>query len=143
MRNCENVPAEEGKRHAGLQRAVRRRQVGPAQGAGGHGQGDGAGEPKDHGDGVDGQDDELVAELLAEARHQYLVGNDEQGPDGAEEDEAEVRRDVAAVVVAKAVIIGLVGLRDDWSRRTSVKGYARRVVMGGGSANSRQRCRGR
>ena len=123
-----NVPAEEGKRDAGLQGAVRGRQVRAGQGAGGHGQGDGAGEPEEHGDGVDAEDDELVAELLAEARHQQLVGDDEEGPDGAEEDEAEVRGDEAAIVVAQAVVVGLVGLRDHW-RRSKVSTGSR---LGGG-----------
>ena len=68
------------------------------------GDGDEAGKPEQHGDGVDGQQDELVGIALEEGRGQGEVGQDEQGPDGGEEQEVDLRgRVVAEEVVVEPV----------------------------------------
>lgn len=64
----------------------------------GNGEGDEASKPQQRGQAIDAQDDELVAERLVEPGHKDLVGDHQQSPDGAKEDEGELRRGVGVTI---------------------------------------------
>ena len=54
-----------------------------------HRQGDPAGEPEDHGDGIESEDGVLVGGGGEEARGEGEVEEGEEGPDGGEEEEVD------------------------------------------------------
>ena len=68
-----------------------------------HGQGDEAGEPKQHCQGIQGEDGEFVGKALKEARGEGEVGEHQQGPDGDEDQEADFRGGIVEEVILEPV----------------------------------------
>lgn len=69
------------------------------------GQGDEAGEPEQHGQGVEGKNGKFVGKALEHGGCQSEIGQHQEGPDGDEDHEADFRRHVAV----EGVIIEPVG----------------------------------
>lgn len=88
----EEDPEEEAKRNGGLARAAVR--VGPAMpgAADGDGQGDGAGEPEDGGQGVEDQRGQAVEQARQVQRRQPDVRQHQQRPHRVEDHEVDPRR---------------------------------------------------
>lgn len=110
-RSKSNLPQEETKRDSGLDGPAPAVPMAPGH-ADEDGQGDGAGEPEDHGDNLEAQGSETVED----ARHVEWCEADicehEQGPDRVEQHEVDaVRRPAPGPIVA--IVVGAVVEADD------------------------------
>ena len=70
-----------------------------------NGQGDKAGEPEQHGQGIQGEDGELVGEAFKEAGGECEIWENQQGPNGDEDQKSDLGRDI----VINYIVVILVG----------------------------------
>lgn len=66
------------------------------------GQGDKAGEPEQHGQGIQGEDGKLVGKAFKEARGEGEIRKNQQGPHGDKDHESDLGRDI---VIERMVVV--------------------------------------
>lgn len=126
---CGNLPEEESESNSSLIRAAKAIAAAP-RGANHDGQGDRAGEPEEHGDGLQSERGELVEEVGHVQWCEADICEDEYRPDGIEEHKVRAVR--ACVADISTVVVAIVLADEESSQAELDNGEHDRHDMGDG-----------